>query len=312
MVNSDTKKGTISMISNIQKILDSLKPFTPDVKSLNVDYLARSSSAKVLIHVPFKKREMFNRIEIPSDQGYKIDEVFDGESLDKLRLPCSLEENKWIIDTKKLPSSEKYFITLKGEVSKNNLDELVRVHSPENPNHEDELDKYWIHSAIKNMGTLEKIYSALSIERVAVSVNVGVNRSFSSSIPSKVRDWLEARAEMEFIIDSGDRQKVFREWIKYRSARRNVGKVSTRDILDISNRLLSKEIFLIFIEVDDPYRIEGITSIEQSSRVPDSIKVNIRTDLNYNRPAAKGNLIFKKKDFAAKITDEFDKIIKRE
>lgn len=247
---------------------------------------------------------------MPAYQGYYVDEVFD-EAFNKVVLPWRSEDGMIKLDARALPSSEKYFVTLKGSISQSALDELVVVHCPEDPKRTEENDSYWIHSAIKDMGFFEDVYQQLSVEKVSTCVKVGVERSFSSSIPRNVRIWVEARARADLALDSADRQKLFGSWRTYRMARRGVGRISASDILRIVKRLLSPEIFLVFIAVDDPYRIEGIPSFVTSGLVPDVIGIDVQTDLNFDRPAADGNLTFMKEDFARKISEEFNKSLEK-
>ena len=303
----ETAKTALDMISQIEKILKNLGPYKPELKSLTVDYLSRQSVLKMLLSVPQGLKRKLRSIEIPAYHGYHIDEVFD-ESFNKLVLPWQLKNNKFVLDAKLLPASEKYFVTLKGRLSKSALEELVSVHCPEDPKRDEETDRYWIHSAITDMGILEQIYSQLSVDRVATCVKVGVERSFASSIPRNVRKWLESRARADAALEGRDRQRMFASWREYRRSRRKVGQISASDIFEIARRLLSPEVFIIFVQVDDPYRIENITPIMPTGLVPDAIGINIQTDLNFQRPAAEGNLTFRKRDFSHKIRKEFDEL----
>lgn len=301
----DAAKTALDVVAQIENILKRLGPYRPELKSLTVDYLTRQSVMKILLSVPQGLKRKLRPIEIPAYPGYYVDEVFD-ESFSKVVLPWRLEDGKLVLRANILPASEKYFMTLKGSMSKSALEELVAVHCPEDPKRDEETDRYWIHSAIKDMGFWEQVYSQLSVDRVSTCVTVGVERSFSSSIPRNVRRWLEARARADTALEGRDRHRMFASWRDYRLARRQVGRISPSDIFEIARRLLSPDIFIVFIQVDDPYRIESIVPLMPTGLVPDEIGVNVQTDLNFQRPAADGNLIFRKRDFSQKITKEFD------
>ena len=304
-------KNALDVVASLQELITKIGPYTPEVKSLTIDYLNHNAVLKLLITVPASLKRNLRDIEIPAYQGYRIDEVFDGESLNRLDLPWTLKGSKWALDAKHLPSSEKYFVILKGQVSQTALDQIVRVFCPEDPQRSDEMDKYWINSAIKDMSILEKIYSELSIERVSTCVKVGVQRSFSSSIPRSVRNWLEARARADAAMDSTDRQRFFKEWVRYRAARRRVGQIAVPEVMGAVRKIFTPEVFVIFIQVDQPYRLEGITHLGHYGMIPDSIGVDVQTDLNFRIPAAQGNLIFRKRDFSQRVGKEFEEVLSK-
>jgi len=305
----ETAKKALDLVTQVDEILKRLGPYKPEVKSLTVDYLARQGVMKMLLNIPQGLKRKIRQVEIPAYPGYSLDEVFD-ESFNKLVLPWQLKDGKWVLDADILPASEKYLVTLKGRLSQSGLDELVVVNCPEDPKRDEENDTYWIHSAIKDMSILEQIYKQLSVDRVATCVKVGVERSFSSSIPPNVITWFRARARADMALAGKDRTKMFDSWREYRKARREIGRVFPADIYDMSHRLLSPEAFIIFIQVDDPYRIENLTPLMEPGLIPSAIGVNVQTNLDYQHAAAEGNLTFRKKDFGEKIRAEFDKLQK--
>lgn len=286
-------------------LLEKLGPYKPDVKSMTVDYLTRSTVMKLLLNVPAGIKRRVRDIEIPAYNGYSVYEVFDGESLNKLDLQWELKDGKWVTDAAKLPSAEKYFVTLRGAVTKDALSEIVGVFCPEEPKKEPEHDRYWIQSGIKDMSILENIYRELSIERVAVDVKVGIERPFSTSIPDKTRHLLEARGRAEDAMDSRDRERVFREWINYRAAKSEAKKFSPTTFTEIARRVVSPEIFILFLNVDEPFQLGGVVNIVQSNFIPEAVQVTVQANLNFKQPAAKGNLTFRKKEFSDRLSSEF-------
>jgi len=303
----DTAKKALDVVDSIEKLLEKLGPYKPEIKSMTIDHLNKSSILKMLITAPSGHRRSISDIEIPAYRGYSVYEVFDAISLNKINLPWILKEGKWVVNGKNLPSSEKYFIILRGSVDKEALDEIVRVHAPEDPDKDEEEDRYWLHSALNNISILEKIYAELSIERVALSVKIGVQKSFSTSVPEQVRDMLEAGARADAAMSGRDREEVFRAWLHYRTAKRSLANISPQVMIDRFKRVLQPEVFVIYLKVPEPYRLEGIipTSI---GLIPESVGVNVHTDLTFIKPAAEGKLVFKKKEFGQRISSEFEEL----
>lgn len=294
------------VVETALKIVERLGPYRPEVKSMTVDYVNRTSVLKLLLTIPEGvKRIVRSKIEIPAYNDYSVYEIFEGDSLNRLNLNWRLEDGKWVTNVSKLPKSEKYFVILHGKVSEDALNEIVGVYCPEDPKREQDRDRYWIQSGIKDMSILEKIYSELSIEKVAVDVKVGVERQFATSIPKDMRALLEARARADAAMETADRQELFKGWLRYKSIRRQMGQVTTDQLLQVAKKVLSPELFLLFITIDSPFSLGSVTRNFQPGLIPSNIIVNVHTDLNFQRPAAQGNLTFLKEKFANRLSTEF-------
>jgi hypothetical protein len=259
----------------------------------------------MLINAPDGKRRSISDIEIPIHSGYSVYEVFDAVSLNKINLPWKMHDGKWKVDGKNLPSCEKYFVTLRGSVDQNALNEIVKVHAPEDPDKDEEEDRYWLHSALHNMAILENIYEELSIERVSLTVNIGIQKSFSTNVPNDVRNLLEASVEAEKAMSGRDRQKLFKEWVRYREAKQKVADIyDPRILIERFKKLIEPEMITVFLRIPEPFRLEGVTP-KSLGLVPEHIGVNVHTDLSFVKPAADGKLIFKKKEFGKRVSQEF-------
>jgi len=302
-------KEAFSILRELDRIRRALGPFRPDVKSLLINYRDRSSEMKTLIHVPDDLRRELRDVEIPAYEGYVITETFDAESMNRLEHPWLLQNGKWILDPTRLPRSEKYFVIMKGRVGSDILKQLVAVTAPSSPRCYDDRDAYWIHSAIRDPTILEKIWADLEVEDVSVDVRVGVERSFASGIPKDVRRALEAERDIMRAISSGDRDEEARAKYRYRLATRTT-RVTHAEIYQTVSKLVSGEIFRGFVTVDPPYELCSIAPTQMGTLIPEKVAVGVETDLNLKRQAAQGTLLFMKKQFADKVSQEFKGLVK--
>jgi hypothetical protein len=297
-------KASLDFIDKISQFLEKMKNYKPEVKSLRVNYVDRTTEMKLLLSIPQGIGRSLRHIEIPAYPGYVINEVFDGNTLNRLELNWVQKGPNWEANAKELLAGDKYFVILKGAISKESLDALVKLYCPEDPKRTPELDLYWIDSAIKDMAILEKIYDELTVDRVATCVNVGLERQFSSSIPREIKNWFRARAEADMYLASKDRQAAFKSFYSLRLAQKKVGRISASDVYKLGTKLLSPETFMYYVLVDRPFRISGLVQSQTGGLYPEKIGVSVETDLNYKVPVAQGDLIFKKIEFTSKLEDE--------
>jgi len=309
LVYAKKASETLDFIERMVKYLEKLRHFKPDVKSLIVNYLDRSTELKLLLNVPLGIRRNYRNIKIPAYEGYEIAEIFDAETLNKQNLEWKKEKNYWIAKPHNLPVSENYFVIMKGAIAQEALDLLVKLYCPEDPKRTFDLDYYWIDSAIKDMSILEKIYKELTIDKVDTCINVELDRQFTSQIPKEIENYFRARAQADIWLETKDRQKSFKSFYNLRLARRKMGKISPQDVYKIGKKVVNPENFFYFLSVDKPFRISGLVNVDDRHIIPEKIGVRVQTDLNYRQPTAQGDLVFKKIEFGNKVKEEFESLL---
>jgi hypothetical protein len=301
-------KTALEIGEQMNGILKALRPYKPETKGLRIDYREKTSDISLCLNIPDTIKRKVRDVELPAYSGYKIYEMYD-ESLNRVDCCVEFKDGKWVIHADKLPASEKFLVIMKGAVKKDALERLVKLHAPEDPKREGNLEKYWIHSAIKDMQILKQIWEELEIERINVDVHVGVERYFTSAIPSQITMMLHARGKLLKAIESGVRER-FRLESQYRYWSKKA-RISTGEIYDIIRSLSSGEAFADFIDVDHPYEISSIEPTSYAFLVPEKVGIGVQTDLGFQRPAADGCLSFKKDDFSSAITKAFKRFIRK-
>ncbi|MEK6986242.1 MAG: hypothetical protein AABX89_07660 [Candidatus Thermoplasmatota archaeon] len=287
--------------------IEKLKNFGPSVQSLRVDYQDRTSVMKMKVQIPDSALTAVRKLQIPGIVGYRIDEVYDsGQN----RIPVVWEEGSrhWLASAKQFSRGETLLVILKGQITKEALDELVEVRAPVDPERQREQDLYWLHSSIKDAGMLETIYSDLNIDKVDVSVGVGVERSFSASIPDKVKNVMKRRQELQQAL-TGRQRELQRLRAQLRSAETVAGHTTINQVLEIMDKLVAGELFRDFVNVAQPYQVTNITPRRETTLIPTNVNVGVRTDLSFSQPAVKGNLTFAKKAFQDKVEADFAEVI---
>lgn len=291
-----------SLVQQIDRVLDVFRPFKPEVRRFRINYLDRSSEIKYLLNIPTGiKRKTHRKVELPATTEFRIDEVLDLDTTDFLNITFDSGGKKWIFNANDFPDSNRFLVTLKGRVSPDFLDRLVSVKCAINPTRKGENDCYWIHSALKDVSILQRIWDELDIERVNTTVRIGVERDFSSAIPHEIKRRLEVQRKLLQAIEHGQRNINLLKLEYRRSIKR--ARISPADLMDLIMKLVSGEFFAGFIKLDDPFNLGLIEPYKElTSMVPERVKVGVLSDLNFQLPAAKGYLTFEHRRYVDSVS----------
>lgn len=304
-----TMQSAISLVKQIDGVLGVFRPYKPEVRRFRIDYLTRTSEIKYLLNIPSGlNRKTHRKIELPATSGFRIDEVLDLDTTGLLKINYDSKGEKWVFNVGDFPNSNRFMVTTKGMVSPDFLCRLVAVNCAINPTRKEDCDCYWIHSALKDMSILEKIWDELDVERVNVDVRIGVERFFGSAIPASVKERLKIQSELLNAIQQG-KHDIEGLKHKYRYSVRKAN-ISPSDLVDLMMHLVSGEFFSNFISLDRPFVLGSVEPHrELTSIIPERVKVNVLSDLNFQLPAAKGELTFKRKDFTDAVTKSIETFV---
>jgi hypothetical protein len=298
-----------TLLKQINEIFDAFRPYSPEVKRFRINYLERSSEIKYLLNIPSGiTRKTHRKVELPATTGFKITEVLDLDTIELLNIIFDPIGRKWVVNVDNFPDSEKFMVTLKGSVSPEFLDRLVSVKCALNPTRRGDNDLYWIHSTLKDVSILERIWDELDIERVNVDVRIGVERYFSSVIPQEIKERFQVQKELLDAIERGERNIEGLKY-KYRYAASRT-RISPNELLDIFMKLVSGEFFSGFIKIDFPFFLGSIEpQKELTSIIPEKVKVSVLSDLNFKLPAAQGELVFERKRYVDAVEKSIEEFI---
>ena len=304
-----TARTGAGLVKQIEDILKAFRPFKPEVRRFRINYLDRSSEIKYFLKIPTGiGRKTHRKVELPATTGFRIDEVLDLDTTDLVNITFDSEGRKWVFNANDFPDSERFMVTLKGHVSPEFLNRLVAVNCAANPTRRDNVDCYWIHSALKDVSILERIWDELDIEKVNVDVRIGVERYFSSAIPNEIKRRLEIQKKLLDAIAHGQRNINILQYEYRRAVRRT--RVSPADLYNIFMKLVSGEFFSEFVRLDDPFMLGTIEPQKQlTSIIPEKVKVGVLSDLNFRLPAVKGQLTFERERYVDAVKTAIEEFV---
>jgi len=218
----------------IDKVIDYFRPYKPETKSMDINYRSQKAEVELLLHIPNNLKRKIRKIEVPAYQNFEISEMRD-EVFNRIGELWWFEDGKWKLNPSKLPSSEKYLLTLEGRIPHDALSKIVFIQPASNKDRTEEMDRYWLASMIRNVEILEKLWDALSVNDVIANVKIGIERSFSTTIPIKAKERLRTIQRWVRAGRGRDKEEVHRVWGELRRLETK-SKISVDEIIDIIYR----------------------------------------------------------------------------
>jgi hypothetical protein len=299
-------------IEEMRSIKRAFEPFRPETTNISFNYLTRSSEVRLSVTVPRGiRRKTSSAIEIPALPDYSIKEIIDLETGGSIRGGFRQESNKWLIPAGILPSSEKYLVFLSGKVTQAFLDTFVKVNAPSSPNRDSECDRYWITVTLADIRRIDDIYNVFDVDDVTIGVDIGVQRIFSTAMPPRMKERLEAHEKLVEISKSKARNVWIRAAKRYTESIRKMGG-EPLDFIQLVLELVSGDYFRDYIHVDTPrFDIGRIEADAFFITLPEKVLVEAQSRLSKEEPAAEGNLIFDRQKYMdaieKKVDETFDK-----
>ncbi len=290
----------------IPKVINSLKPFKPEVKKMSINYKSRDSEISLALNIPDGMKRKFRKIEIPRYQNFEVSEMMD-ESFNEIYLKESLEsdDKKIKIKCSNLPSSENYLLKLKGVVPQKALDSIVFIQPSINKDRSDDMDKYWLSSMIRDVETIEKLWDGLNVDDVTAGVNIGIDRYISAKLPTNIKEGLDALNMYAMAGAKGDRNKVLTAW-KQRKTKGS--KVKKDELFELFKTLTAKDFFSGFVDVEYPYNLGNIENKEILNTLPEDMYVEALTRLTLKEPTAESYMKFRKKEYVKCVEKKFQSL----
>lgn len=171
--------------------------------------------------------------------------------------------------------------------------------------------KYWMHAQLKNLRALQTNYGRLDLQDVDFFVDVAVHQDIKTKIPKPFTEDLEIIARWISEKEREKKQKLSMEHLRTQRGKRYGGR--EQEVLSDLQELFLSDHFCNFIDVTLPFHYsdckrgpEFYDTVPYPT-FPKAMKVISRTDLNLDKPASEGMLVYKKKLFQDKISEVFSK-----
>ena len=301
-----------SLIKGLSALKGYFKDFKPVLKSIVINYSKRTSTIGFVLRIDEGFRKEHNKIKIPAYGRFTVSRMQDA-AFNELKFQWELKDGQWILDAKKLRPSDGYFIELEGKVDEQAVKDIIHIKQAVNRDSDDQYDKYWLYSSIKNPALLERIWTELQIDDVSIGVSVDFNKLFSLQMPPEIAAKADAMSNFLRVgATSSDRGVMFRAWRDFKQQERKIP-FQPGSFLQLVQDLTSRATLLEYFTVDsNRYQIGDIEQPTKFQGVlPQDIKVHAATTLTLREPKSTGHLIFQRQKYIDRLKKEFDDLRKQ-
>ena len=167
------------------RLKERFSDFRPETQSVAINFADRTCEISFKVSIPGGWRKRQRRIAVPAHEGFAITKMFD-TAFNQHRHEWRRAGTEYVLDAKKLPSSETYLVTMEGQVDRDALRQLVYIKPATNRVSGENYDRYWLESWIRNPGMLESIYTDLEIDDVNFAVGVIIGKMFIPTVPPEI------------------------------------------------------------------------------------------------------------------------------
>ena len=178
----------------------------------------------------------------------------------------------------------------------------------------EETKEYWMVAQLKHLDVLKQEFGYIELKDLDFGVDVSVYNEIKMKVPSIFSQQLETAVKL-LSKHHGSRDEQFKLLVQHQQllhARKEKYYGKIFEILEEIQEIFSPLTFRRFVDVQKDFHYYSCERGKDFYETlpfptwPKSMKVISRTDINFDRPAADGLLIFKKGDFM----DELEKIFK--
>ena len=174
----------------------------------------------------------------------------------------------------------------------------------------DETKEYWMVAQLKHLDVLKHEFGYIELKDIDFGVNVSVYNEIKMKVPSIFKRQLETAVKL-LSKHHGGRDEQFKLLVQHkqllRAQKEKYYGEELFEILDELQEIFSPITFGKFVDVEkDFYYYNCVRGKDFYETLPfptwpKSMKVISRTDINFDKPAANGLLIFRKKDFMKEL-----------
>jgi len=233
-------------------------------------------------------------------------------SLQPITDAISYTENGFEINLKKLEQGTLYLLDIDYFIEDRRFIDALVNKNVAKESLGDETYEYWMVAQLKHLDVLKQEFRFIELKDLDFSVDVSVYNEIKMKVPSIFRKQLETAVKL-LSKHHGGRDEQFKLLVQHQQllrAQKEKYYGEIFEILEDIQEIFSPLTFGKFVDVQKDFyyfnceRGKDFYETLPFPTWPKSMKVISRTDINFNRPAADGLLMFKKRN----LMDEIEKI----
>ena len=261
--------------------------------------------------VPEPSKLLPKSVEFPIGVPRRV-ELRPVRGLSHIKDAINITQNGFRLDLKSLVRGELYILDIEYPIEDHKfIDALVERSIPRDVPHvsNENVRKYEMSAQLKHLGVLKRKYYSVNLRDLPFVVDVAIHHDVRVTVPGIYTKQLETFVE---ITKKKGRSEKFKDLMQLQRLQKlKYGGVEL-DILRDLFELFTPTRFRQFIEVlrdfcySDCMRGSDFYDTLPFPTWPKTMKVISRTDLNLDKPAADGTLVYRHNDFISEIKKLFD------
>jgi len=227
----------------------------------------------------------------------------------------SFTQNGFEINLRKLERNTSYLLDVEYFIEDRRFIDALVNRNVAKESVGDETKEYWMVAQLKHLDVLKREFGYIELKDLDFSVDVSVYNEIKMKVPSIFRQQLEIAVKL-LSKHHGGRDEQFKLLAQHqqllRARKEKYYGEEIFKILEEVQEIFSPLTFRRFVDVQKDFHYYNCERGKDFYETlpfptwPKSMRVISRTDINFDKPAADGLLIFKKRDFM----DELEKIFK--
>jgi len=299
------RKGIEEILKNSSKVIEVLQGHYRDLNREMIVYCPENIQKNSII---FEARGgvLPQKIRFPFGKPRRVKlRPVNGNA--DLSSSVTITDDGFELNTKKLKQEDLFILDYEYRLKNHQfLDALVeKNHAKEIPT--DMESEFWIHAELKHPNILKTKYGKLELQDIDFNIDVGISGDIKTVIPSSFKRELEAA---KMLVKEPDTHKKYRLGMNHVYMMRERGK--KEDVITSLSHL--QELFFPtkFCDYIDVTKDFHYSNCKQGTNYydnlpfaswPKTMTVISRADLNLEKFAAAGTVIYHKNDFLAKVAE---------
>ena len=233
-------------------------------------------------------------------------------SLQPITDAISYTENGFEINLKRLEQDTLYLLEIEYFIEDRRFIDALINKNVSRESFGDEQYEYWMVAQFKHLNVLKQEFGVIELKDIDFGVDVSVYNDIKMKVPSIFTKQLEVAAKL-LSKHHGGRDEQFRLYWQLQHLKRAKYSGEVFQILEQLQDLFLPLTFKRFVDVQKDFHFYDCERGQDFYETlpfptwPKTMKVISRTDLNFDRPAADGLLVFKRKDFIKNLERIFNK-----
>ena len=277
-----------------------------NIKADRVQIICPDNLQKYSISFNIKDRKVPNKLKLDFGDVKNV-RIFSTEELKEYKQAVDLLEIGFVINFNNLPKDLDYIMEIEYYFQDHRfMRSFVNTDkSKDSPYKEDDLvSEYWLEAHLNHADLLRGQYRSIDLRDVDVGINVSIGQDINMKLPPPLKQKMKTMVDL---YRGGGRSETWKRAMDLHRLQQGKYSGDSMDIINALQDFFTASIFSKYVVIKDDFSYKNCFRGKEFHdnlpihNWPRFMKIVSLCDLSAERPAAKGILIYKRKDFVEEI-----------